>query len=135
MFESFIISEIIGLSVFLFIITKRLNTVIKRWKAAPKPVTFVAKVKTNPESNSKQQQKPRKRKRIRNAALANIIYEGVFGGTIAWATMQLIFILMNTKGWELQLPDPWYGSTETLMIIIIILGFQVVRYIRKAFEE
>jgi len=133
--ESLIISELIGLSVFLFIITKRLYTVIKRWKVAPKPVTFVAKVKTNPESNSKQQQKSRKRKRIRNAALANIIYEGVFGGTIAWATIQLIFILMNTKGWELQLPDPWYGSTETLIIIIIILGFQVVRYVRKAFEE
>lgn len=135
MFESSIIAELIGLAVFLFIIVKRLYTVIKRWKSAPKPATFVAKVETNSQSNSKLQPKKGKRKRIRNAALASIIYEGVFGGTIAWATMQLIFILMNSRGWELQLPDPWYGSTETLIIIIIILGFQVVRYVRKAFEE
>jgi len=134
-FEPPIISELIGLVVFLFIIVKRLYTVIKRWRAAPKPTTFVAKVETNPQSDSKLQPKPRKRKRIRNAVLATIIYEGVFAGTIAWATMQLIFILMNSRGWEFQLPDPWYGSTETLIIIIIILGFQVVRYVRKAFEE
>lgn len=134
MFESLIVSELVGLSIFLFIIVKRLYTVIKRWKSSPRPSKFVPKVETNPSSNSKLQPKL-KRKRIRNAALAGIIYEGVFGGTVAWATMQLIFILMNTKGWNIQIPDPWYGSTETLIIIIVILGFQVVRYVRKAFEE
>lgn len=135
MLESAIISEVIGLAVFVFIISKRLHTVIKQWRSAPKAAAFVPKVETNPQSNSQLQPKSRKRKRIRNSVLAGIIYEGVFGGTIAWATMQLIFILMNTKGWEVQLSDPWYGSTDTLIIITVVLGLQVVRYVRKAFED